>query len=169
MRNRTLVGGIIFALCFSLSIGSSLASRIQTTPISELSPLSYSVTQLGGTETPYDNLYWDNHAVGIYVDIIDGTPLFSSLDKYDSDTGWPTFARPINRNNILKQDDTTGGILRDEIRSRRSGSHLGHLFDDGPARYNGVRYCMNSAALRFVPLAKMRSEGYVSYMRLFRK
>ena len=158
MRNRTLIAGIIFGICFSVSIGSSLASRVQRTPISELSPLSYSVTQLGGTETPYDNPYWDNHAVGIYVDIIDGTPLFSSLDKYNSDTGWPTFARPINRNNIIKQDDTTGGILRDEIRSRRSGSHLGHLFDDGPTKYNGVRFCMNSAALRFVPLSKMQTE-----------
>ncbi len=158
MRNRTLIAGIIFAISFSVSIGSTLASRVQRTPISELSPLSYSVTQLGATETPYDNLYWDNHAVGIYVDIIDGTPLFSSLDKYDSDTGWPTFYRSINTNNILQKTDTSGGIIRTEIQSRRSNSHLGHLFDDGPSKYNGVRYCMNSAALRFVPFANMRSE-----------
>ena len=105
-----------------------------------------------------NNPYWDNHEVGIYVDIIDGTPLFSSLDKYDSDTGWPTFARPINSNNIFRQVDTSGGIIRTEIQSKRSNSHLGHLFDDGPVKYNGVRYCMNSAALRFIPLSKMKSE-----------
>ncbi len=159
MFSRTLVAGLIFGICFSVSAtGLSLSSRIKRIPISELSALSYSVTQLGGTEKPYDNPYWDNHEEGIYVDIIDSTPLFSSLDKYDSGTGWPTFARPINSHNISQQPDTSGGAMRTEIKSKRSNSHLGHLFDDGPAKYNGVRYCMNSAALRFVPLANMKSE-----------
>ncbi len=171
MIYRILGFSILFSFLTSVSATPSIntSSLIRYTAIADLSAISYSVTQLGDTEVPYDNPYWDNHEAGIYVDIIDGTPLFSSRDKYDSYTGWPTFSRPINTNNILQKPDTTGGIIRTEIQSRRSNSHLGHLFDDGPAIYNGVRYCMNSAALRFVPLEKMQIEWYVAYMRLFRK
>ncbi len=166
---------ISFAILFWLSTVVSATPltnsppRIRYSSIYDLSPISYSVTQLGSTETPYDNLYWDNHEDGIYVDIIDGTPLFSSRDKYDSGTGWPTFSRWLNNNNIFTQDDMSSGDLRIEVKSKRSHSHLGHLFDDGPVEYNNVRYCINSAALRFVPLANMKKEGYFAYVRLFRR
>lgn len=109
------------------------------------------VTQESATELPHQNLYWDSHEEGIYVDIITGTPLFSSLDKYDSDTGWPTFSRPISRFALSYTDDYTQSEQRIEVVSSSSQSHLGHLFDDGPAEFEGVRYCMNSAAMRFVP------------------
>ena len=138
------------------------------TPVRDLSPLSYQVTQNGGTEKPYENPYWNTHAAGIYVDIITGAPLFSSRDKYDSGTGWPTFARPINKYVLHYKADFSGSEERNEVIARKSWSHLGHLFDDGPVEYNWVRYCMNSAALRFVPLADMKKEGYGIYMRFVR-
>ena len=133
-----------------------------------LSPLQYEVTQHEGTERPFRNEYWDNKHSGIYVDIVSGEPLFSSLDKYDSGTGWPSFTRPLEESNIKTNSDYALFMPRIEVRSKMANSHLGHVFDDGPAP-TGLRYCMNSAALRFVPVEKLEAEGYGEYLPLFRE
>jgi methionine-R-sulfoxide reductase len=132
-----------------------------------LSGLQYSVTQEDGTERPFDNAYWSNEEAGIYVDIVSGEPLFSSLDKYDSGTGWPSFTKPLDPNAIVLKSDTTLGATRTEVRSKIADSHLGHLFDDGPQPL-GTRYCMNSASLRFIPKARLEGEGYGAYAHLFK-
>lgn len=116
----------------------------------QLTPLQYSVTQKDGTEPPFNNTYWDNHKDGIYVDIVDGTPLFSSRDKYDSGTGWPSFTKPISLGNITTNEDNNLFSSRTEVRSQKANSHLGHVFTDGPSDRGGLRYCMNSAALKFI-------------------
>src|SRR5207237_7864465 len=119
----------------------------------------YRVTRERGTDTPFQNAYWDNHQAGIYVDLITGEPLFSSLDKFDSGTGWPTFTKPISKDKVVEKRDSSFGMERTEVRSSKSNSHLGHLFEDGPAP-TGERYCVNSAALRFIPVEKWTEEGY---------
>ncbi|MDX2089874.1 MAG: peptide-methionine (R)-S-oxide reductase MsrB [Kofleriaceae bacterium] len=132
----------------------------------ELTPLQFEVTQRSGTEPPYKNAYWDNHAPGIYVDITTGQPLFSSTDKFDSGTGWPSFKRPITNNAVIERRDRSHGMERVEIRSRIGDAHLGHVFTDGPPP-TGLRYCMNSASLRFVPASQLAAQGYGDYARLF--
>jgi peptide methionine sulfoxide reductase msrA/msrB len=132
----------------------------------QLSPEQYQVTQQNGTEPAFRNQYWNNHAAGIYVDVVSGEALFSSLDKYDSGTGWPSFSRPLEADNVALRSDRTHGMTRVEVRSKTGDSHLGHLFDDGPPS-TGKRYCMNSASLRFIPADKLAEAGYGQYAKLF--
>ncbi len=132
-----------------------------------LTPMQYKVTQENGTEPPFQNEYWDEEREGLYVDVIDGTPLFTSRDKFQSNCGWPSFARPIEEKRIDMNMDTTHHMVRTEVRSKRADSHLGHLFDDGPKELGGLRYCINSAALRFIPKEELESAGYGEYKHLF--
>ncbi len=134
----------------------------------KLTPLQYKVTQHEGTEAPFQNEYWDNHEPGIYVDVVSGEPLFSSLDKFESGTGWPSFTRPLEPENVTTKTDRKFLMTRTEVRSKLGDSHLGHLFDDGP-RPTGMRYCMNSASLRFIPASRLEEEGYGQYAKLFAK
>jgi peptide methionine sulfoxide reductase msrA/msrB len=142
------------------------AKPADTTLRAELTKVQYAVTQRDDTEPPFKNAYWDHHEAGIYVDITTNQPLFSSLDKFDSGTGWPSFWRPIAKDAILEKRDAAHGMVRVEVRSAVGDAHLGHVFDDGP-KPTGLRYCINSASLRFVPAADLEAHGYAAYKPLF--
>lgn len=160
----------MFFLLLTLSVHAFDPQAYKKPSDSELKKLlsreQYEVTQKDGTERPYKNKYWDHKEEGIYVDVVSGEPLFSSTDKYDSGTGWPSFHRPIAKESVKMKADRKLLMSRTEVRSQHGDSHLGHVFDDGPGP-EGTRYCMNSNALRFVPKAKLKEEGYGEYLKLF--
>ena len=154
----------IFTFCLIFYGEHSMSSELKN----KLTPLQFQVTQEGATERPFQNEYWDNHKEGIYVDVVSGEPLFSSKDKYDSGSGWPSFTRTIDGKVVTANADKSLGMERTEIKSSNSGSHLGHLFNDGPGP-DGKRFCVNSASLRFVPKEKLKEEGYEKWLYLFEK
>ena len=135
--------------------------------LSTLTPIQYQVTQLNATEPPFRNEFWNNTEEGLYVDVVSGQPLFSSRDQYDAGCGWPSFTRPLNPEEIVEKTDLSHGMRRVEVRSQTADSHLGHVFSDGPEETGGLRYCINSASLRFIPKADLDKEGYGAYRRLF--
>jgi peptide-methionine (R)-S-oxide reductase len=137
--------------------------------LSRLTPEQYRVTQQDATEPPYRNEFWDHHEAGLYVDVVSGEPLFASVHKYDSHTGWPSFTVPANPDNVVERADESHGMVRVEVRSAQGNSHLGHVFSDGPVDRGALRYCINSAALRFVPIDDLDTEGYGAYRELFRR
>ena len=137
--------------------------------ISQLTPEQYRVTQQDGTERPFANAYWDNKEAGIYVDVVSGEPLFASVNKFDSGSGWPSFTKPLDPQHVVENTDVTHGMKRTEVRSSQGNSHLGHVFPDGPRDAGGLRYCINSASLRFVPLDRLEGEGYGAYRELFER
>jgi peptide-methionine (R)-S-oxide reductase len=138
-----------------------------TEAVAQLTPNQYKVTQEDATEPAFRNQYWDNHEQGLYVDIVSGEPLFASIDKFESGSGWPSFTVPVDPANIVEKTDRAWGMTRTEVRSKHGDSHLGHLFDDGPAAQGGLRYCINSAAMRFVPVAELESARYGEFTHLF--
>ncbi len=151
----------------AMAQGASVAPSAGAKPAVKLTKMQEYVTKQGGTERPFDNEYWNHHEAGIYVDVISGKPLFSSTDKFDSGTGWPSFTQPIDANFVKNKSDRSLLMTRTEVKSADSDAHLGHVFDDGPKDKGGKRYCINSAALRFVAKADLKKEGYAEYEKLF--
>jgi methionine-R-sulfoxide reductase len=175
--HKTLFKRLVITFAFGLSgIPGAAAANSQEAPMPDsskheerkqcLTPIQWKVTQEGGTEAPFQNEYWNNKREGIYVDVVSGEPLFSSKTKFDSGTGWPSFYEPIHPENVIEKVDDSLGMTRTEVRSKEGGSHLGHVFDDGP-QPTGLRYCINSAALRFIPKEDLEKEGYGPYRQLF--
>ncbi|NCC21604.1 MAG: peptide-methionine (R)-S-oxide reductase [Alphaproteobacteria bacterium] len=146
---------------------STAACSEEAGPVKTLTPIQEYVVRHGGTEKPFQNEYWDNKAEGIYVDVVSGEPLFSSTDKFDSGTGWPSFSKPLSDGAITEAPDHSLGMSRVEVKSSKAGSHLGHVFADGPPEAGGTRYCINSASLRFIPKGDLEKEGYGEYLALF--
>ena len=175
MKNTFSKSLVLFAVSVILPTQLSFAkSEIpnykkpdQKTLQKKLNPLQYQVTQKNGTERPFQNKYWNHKEPGIYVDIVSGEALFSSIDKFESHSGWPSFTKPINQSNVSTVKDDSHGMVRTEVRSKKADSHLGHLFKDGPKDRGGMRYCINSAALKFIPVEDLEEEGYGKYKVLF--
>jgi peptide-methionine (R)-S-oxide reductase len=178
MKNIYLTGALALSVLM-FNAGPGLAAEAEmSTPktytkseeaLGKLTEQQKYVTQHDGTEEPFNNAYWDNYEDGIYVDVVSGEPLFSSIDKYDSGTGWPSFSKPIDKEMTVEKTDAKLFMQRTEVRSKHGDSHLGHVFTDGPKDKGGLRYCMNSASLRFIPKDKLAEEGYGEYLSLFEK
>jgi len=171
LESRMQIKCFILLIFIGVAATSAISNTTQNLKENnmKLTEIQKYVTQENGTEPAFNNAYWDNHAEGIYVDVQSGEVLFSSLDKFDSGTGWPSFTKPLDTKNVVEKIDSSFGMRRTEVRSMKGNSHLGHLFTDGPKDKGGLRYCINSAALKFIPKDRMVDEGYGEYLALFKR